>query len=133
MHVPPEHCRRRPRGLPTTIDSPAWLKQTGRPGTRTTRLPPAGDGGLLLHCGPLRQAEDEDRVAERIAQLEVAAACDGDKLLTAVRECHRSGVAAGAAVELPEQLASLGVVGVEVAIALAGEGESPRRGERTSH
>src|SRR5690242_20611984 len=88
---------------------------------RTRRRLAAGDapvpGSLLLlgrpgGCGALRQAEDHDRIAQRIADLEVAAACHGDELLALELEGHRGRVAARAGVELPEHLAVLRVVGV---------------------
>src|SRR5262245_35277676 len=74
-------------------------------------------GPLLLLLGrlsgrrPLRQAEDQDVVAERETDLEVAAARHRDELLAFELVGHRRRVAAGSCVELPEQLAGLRVVG----------------------
>ena len=70
------------------------------------------------------------RIAERVADLEVAAARHRDELLAADGERHGGRVAARAGVELPQQLAGLGVVGVEVAVAFAGEGEAAGGGQR---
>src|SRR6185312_13532530 len=81
----------------------------------------------------LRQAEDHHRVAQRIADLEVAAAGDRHELLAVHRERHGRRVAARAGVELPQQLAGLGIVGVEVAVAFTGEGEAAGRGQRAAH
>src|SRR5713226_5905670 len=83
--------------------------------------------------GALRQAEDHDRVAQGIADLEVAAAGYPDELLAPELEGHRRRVAARPGVELPEELAGLRVVGVEVAVAFTGEGEAAGGRERAAH
>src|SRR6185436_10963404 len=89
---------------------------------------------LVLHRAGLgREAEDHERITERIADLEVAAARHRDELLTAVGEGHGGRVAARAGIELPQQLAGLGIVGVEVTVAFTGEGESAGRDERAAH
>src|SRR5438128_1873355 len=86
--------------------------------------------GSLHAC--FRKPEDEDRVAQRIADLEVAPGRDGDELL-AVQLVHRGRrVDAGAAVELPQDGARLGVVRLEPAVALAGEHQAARRGGRAA-
>src|SRR6266508_4922575 len=85
----------------------------------------------LLPC--LRQPEHEDRVAQRIADLEVTTRRDRDEL-RAVELVHRGRrVHAGAAVELPQDGASLGVVGLEPAVTLTGEHQAARRGGRAAH
>src|SRR5947207_5820092 len=81
----------------------------------------------------LRQPEDEHRVAERIADLEVPARRHGDELLAVHFEHRRRGVGAGAAVELPQHGAGLGVVRLEPAVALAGVHQAARGGGRTAH
>src|SRR4029079_6004367 len=48
-------------------------------------------------------------------------------------EADGCGVASRASVELPEQLAGPGFVGVEVAVSLAGEGEPARSRQRPAH
>src|SRR5438552_15006649 len=94
-----------------------------------------GPGRLPVECKRpalplLRQAKNEDAVAIREAELEVAAGRDGDELLTVDLERDRGGVDAGAALEPPELFAGLGVERVEVAGAVAaGEDHAPRRGE----
>src|SRR5689334_14299328 len=79
------------------------------PGRRSMLL----RGALLRRCGlagrtvRLRQPEQEERVAERVADLEVAAAGDADHLLAVQLEGHRRRIAAGSAVPLPQQLPGL--------------------------
>src|SRR5918996_105962 len=48
-------------------------------------------------------------------------------------ERQRSRFATATAVELPEQLPGLGIVGVEVAVAFTGKGEAAGSGERSTH
>src|SRR5437773_10376985 len=97
-----------------------------------------GPGRLPVECKRpalplLRQAKNEDAVAVREAELEVAAGGDGDELLAVDLERDRGGVDAGAALEPPELLAGPGVECVEVAGAVpAGEAQAPRRGEGTA-
>ena len=79
------------------------------------------------------RADGNGRITEGIADLEIPAARHGDELLAGMGEAHRSRIATGAGVELPEHLAGLGVVGVEVAVALTGEGESAGGGQRPAH
>src|SRR2546425_202385 len=87
--------------------------------------------GSLHAC--LWQPEDEDRVAQRIADLEVATGRDGNELL-AVQLVHRGRrVDTGAAVELPQDGARLGVVRLEPAVALAGEHQAAGGGGRAAH
>src|SRR5207253_3583285 len=81
----------------------------------------------------LRQPEDEDGVAEWIADLEVAARGDGDELFAIHLEDGGRGVGARAAIELPEDGAGLGVVRLEPAVALAREDQAARRGGRAAH
>src|SRR5207245_9884701 len=68
----------------------------------------------------LRQAEDEDRVPEREAELEVPTRGDDDELLAVHREYAGGRVDAGAAIELPQHRPRLAVVPLEPAVALAG-------------
>src|SRR5882762_1427645 len=91
---------------------------------------PGNDVGL--HPG-LREPEDEQRVTQRIAELEVTTRRHGDELL-AVELVHRGGgVHTGAAVELPKDGTGLGVVCLEPAVALAGEHQAAGRGGRAAH
>src|SRR5437879_2941921 len=77
----------------------------------------------------LRHAEHEHRVAQREVELEVAPCGYGDELLAVHGEHGRGGVDTGAALELPQHLAGLGVVRLEPAVALAREDEATcRRG-----
>src|SRR5439155_3131645 len=92
-------------------------------------IPP---GGLGLRLG-LRQPEHEQRIAERIADLEVPARCHGHELLAVDLEHRGRGVGAGAAVELPQHRTGLGVVRLEPAVALAREHQAARRGGRAAH
>src|SRR5438876_646304 len=85
-----------------------------------------------LHTG-LRQPEDEHRVAERIAELEVPARRPGDELLAVHFEHRRCSVDSGAAVELPQHRAGLGIVRLEPAVALAGEHQAAGGGGRAAH
>src|SRR5205807_5885325 len=85
-----------------------------------------------LHPG-LRQSEDEDRIPQRIADLEVASRRHRHKLLTVELEHRRRRVGAGAAVELPQHRAGLGVVRLEPAVALAREHQAARGGGRAAH
>ena len=70
----------------------------GRRGGGPSRLP-AGRRGPASAL--LRQAKNEDAVAVREAELEVAARGDGDELLPVDLERDRGGVDAGAALEPP--------------------------------
>src|SRR5204862_5925758 len=99
----------------------------GRRGGGASRRPAGGRGPA---SALLRQAKNEDAVAVREAELEVAARGDGDELLPVDLERDRGGVDAGAALEAPELLAGLRVERVEVAGAVAaGEDHATRRGE----
>src|ERR1051325_9208720 len=80
----------------------------------------------------LRQPEDEDRVAQWGAQLEVPARGHGDERLAVTLEHRGCGVRARATVELPQDRAGLGVVGLEPAVALAGEHQPTCRGSRAT-
>ncbi len=122
-----QHCHPEPPFACHSSQSP------GRQGSRTadSRRPVSDD--LFPGCGALRKTEDQYRVAERIAELEVAATGHGDELLTPVHERHRRGIAASAAIELPELFSGLRAVGVEVAVAFTGECEAAGRGERAAH
>src|SRR5438094_2645754 len=81
----------------------------------------------------LWQPEHEDRITERVADLEVPARGHGDELLAVDLEHGRRGVGAGAAIELPEHGAGLGVVRFEPAVPLAREDEVPGGGRRAAH
>src|SRR5881296_3324048 len=84
-------------------------------------------GDLLRPSGSgLRHAEHEHRVTQRELELEVAPRRHGDELLTVHGEHGRGGVDAGAALELPQHLAGLGIVRLEPAVALACEDETAR-------
>src|SRR5438128_1367216 len=78
------------------------------------------DDGSGLHPR-LREPEDEDRVAQRVADLEVAARGHRDELFAVHLEDRGGRIHAGAAIELPQDRAGLGVVGFERAVTLAGE------------
>src|SRR3989440_998966 len=91
---------------------------------------PAGEPGVSLR---LRQPEDEQRITERVADLEIAARSHGHELLAVDVEHRGRGVGAGAAVELPQHRAGLGVVRLEPAVAFAGDHEPARRGGRAAH
>src|SRR3954469_11261962 len=106
MCAPPGKCTSRDAGDP---------KESAGKATDRGRL--AGRTWLLLLHRLGRKAEDHERIAQRIADLEVAAARHGDELLTAEREGHRGRIAARPGIELPQQLAGPGIVGVEVAVA----------------
>src|SRR6185436_18875475 len=81
----------------------------------------------------LRQPEDVHAVAQRVAQLEVAAAGHRDELLVLELVGHRSGVASGAGLELPEQLPGAGIVGVEIPVAFSGKDETAGRRQGAAH
>src|SRR6266699_6119905 len=85
-----------------------------------------------LHTG-LRQPEDEHRVAERIADLEVPARRHGYELLAVHFDHRRRSVDSGAAVELPQHRARLGIVRLEPAVTLAGEHQAAGGGGRAAH
>src|SRR5438094_6087868 len=90
------------------------------------------DAGDKLHAR-LREPEDEDRVAQRVADLEVAARGHRDELFAVHLEDRGGRIHAGAAIELPQDRAGLGVVGLEPAIALAREYQAAARGGRAAH
>src|SRR5881628_985888 len=92
--------------------------------------PPTSMTSTILLLG---QPEDEHRVAQRVADLEVAARRHGDELLAVHLEHRGRGVHAGAAVELPQDGAGLGVVRLEPAVALTGEYQAARCGGRAAH
>src|SRR5882762_531059 len=90
-------------------------------------------GNVAALHARLRQPEDEDRVAQRIADLEVAPRRDGDELLAVELEHRGCGVHSCTAVELPQDRAGLGVVRLEPAVGLAREHKAARRGGRATH
>src|SRR6185312_10831960 len=90
-------------------------------------------GNVAALHARLRQPEDEDRVAQRIAYLEITTRRDGDELLAVELEHCGCGVHSGPAVELPQDRAGLGVVRLEPAVALAREHQAARRGGRAAH
>src|SRR5882672_8864100 len=127
---PPRASASRPRPTPSL----AW-KKCCRPVPPRRNRPTRS---LLLFCRrrrgrALRQAEDEHRAAQRITQLEVAAAGHRNELLATAHEAHRGAVAAGTAVEGPDQRARGRVVGVEVPVAFTGEGEAAGGRETAAH
>src|SRR3989442_903158 len=95
------------------------------------REPPRGTGDKL-HAR-LREPEDEDRVAQRVADLEVAARGHRDELFAVHLEDRGGRIHAGAAIELPQDRAGLGVVGFEPAVTLAREYQAAGRGGRAAH
>src|SRR6185295_18138227 len=104
-----------------------------RPATQLAPRVPLLLLGRLGGRGPLRQAEDQDVVAQRETDLEVAAASHCHELLAFEREGHRRRVAPCPGVELPKQLAALRVIGVEVAVAFAGERDAAGGRKRATH
>src|SRR5213596_2968403 len=90
------------------------------------------DDGSRLHPR-LGESEDEDRVAQRVADLEVAARGHRDELFAVHLEDRGGRIDAGAAIELPQDRAGLGVVGFEPAVALAREYQAAGRGGRAAH
>src|SRR2546427_3457948 len=90
------------------------------------------DNGSRLHPR-LREPEDEDRVAQRVADLEVAARGHRDELFAVHLEDRGGRIHASAAIELPQDRAGLGVVGLEPAVALAREYQAAPRGGRAPH
>src|SRR3989475_3837681 len=90
------------------------------------------DDGSGLHPR-LREPEDEARVAQRVADLEVAARSHRDELFTVHLEDRGGRIDAGAAIELPQDRAGLGVVGFEPAVTLAREYQAAARGGRAAH
>ena len=106
--------------------------------TRTVR----GAGPLTVHdhatrshlassnrcvCGIATPAERDQtqnmRVAQRVAELVIATACDGDHLLAMQRESHRRRIAPRAGVEVPELVARLRVERIEATVAFTSEYE----------
>src|SRR2546429_5520158 len=90
------------------------------------------DDGSGLHPR-LGESEDEARVAQRVADLEVAARSHRDELFAVHLEDRGGRIHAGAAIELPQDRAGLGVVGFEPAVTLAREYQAAARGGRAAH
>src|SRR6267142_3099825 len=112
--------------LVTRLGAPFATKIRSRSGS------PQPGNVAALHAR-LRQPEDEDRVAQRITDLEVAPRRDGDELLAVELEHRGCGVHSCTAVELPQDRAGLGVVRLEPAVALAREHQAASRGGRAAH
>ena len=75
----------------------------------------------------------DDVVAALEVDLRVSARTDDNVLLAVDRVGGRRRVDAGSGKERPQDLAALGVIGPEPAVALAGEHETAGRGERAAH
>src|SRR5207244_3849394 len=70
------------------------------------------------------QREHPQRVTAWKVQLEITAGRDGYILLPIELVGDRWGIGAGAGLELPQAVARLGIVGIEVAVAFAGEDQA---------
>src|SRR3954451_15596875 len=78
-----------------------------------------------LFAGPgLGETEDHDRITQVVTELKVPPARYGNELFPLLLEADGCGIASRTSVELPEQFAGPGLVGVEVAIPLTGKGET---------
>src|SRR5437879_8615862 len=87
---------------------------------------------ILHSC--LRKSKYQYRVAERIAELEVAAGRDRDELLAVNLKHGRRRVDPGAAIELPQHRAAFGVVRFEPAVPFARKHEATSsRGRAADH
>src|ERR1700692_3918119 len=76
--------------------------------------------------------EGDDAVAALGIDLHVAAGRHHDVLLAADDIGRRRRVDAGAGLELPQYVAALGVIGLEPAVAFAGEDQAAGRGENAA-
>src|SRR6266550_2403013 len=76
----------------------------------------------------LGKSKDEHGVTERITELEISARRDRDELLSVDLENRRSGVDAGAAIELPQHRAGARIIRLEPAVALTREHQAAGRG-----
>src|SRR5712692_4100042 len=98
-------------------------------GVAENKRPPSG--GLRGSRGS-GQGEYHHAVAALEVDLGIAARRDGDVLLALHRVGHRGQIDAGPGLVLPQQLSALGVQGLEQAVALAEEHQSPGGGERAA-
>src|ERR1043166_3941455 len=144
----PPGASRRPARLPAAATQ-RWKRRRKRRRAGMRRLVEDGGGcgghavatSTILHnlhqppqpSSFLRQPEDEYRITQRIADLEVPTRGDGDELFAVHLEHGRRGIGTGAAIERPEDRAGLGVVRLEPTVALTREPQAARRGGRSAH
>src|SRR6266446_4424039 len=81
---------------------------------------------------PASQRKRPHGIAVGTAGQLIAARCNGDVLVSVHLIDHRRRLSAKAGLELPQQLASLGVIGLDVAVGLAVEDEATGGGRRTA-
>src|SRR6266481_1750084 len=77
-------------------------------------------------------AKRPTRIAVGTAGQLIAARCNGDVLVSVHLIDHRRRLGAKAGLELPQQLTSLSVIGLDVAVGLAVEDEATGGGRRTA-
>src|SRR5450432_2334791 len=121
--------------LPNKSPSPIVPSAHSRPWLPTISSTQITSGELISSSDALRllpllhsrraagKCEHQHHIAQRISELIVPTACDGDVLLAVHRVAHRRCIASGATIECPQRFSCAGIVRVEVAISLAREDE----------
>src|SRR6516165_4006898 len=114
--------------IPSALSFSCTTKRRDPSGSRRRLFEP----GLPHPARLLLNREGNDAVASLIVELDVAAGTHDDVLLALHRVGRRRCVDARSSLELPQCGSSLGIISLELAIALTGEDQSTGGGENTA-